>query len=521
MTTRPEAGRSRLPSGGARRPSPLIAALLSAIVPGLGHLYAGDRRRGWWFIGITAVVVVPAAVLFAMVFYVTGVDLALDLARPFFESPGLLIALLVVNGFTVAFRAGAVVDSFMYARGLDSSNRPLALFGFAFGMALILILTAIPHGWVGERNLALYDLLTHDFASDPNQGTTTTSTTTPAGTTTPGAANTTSTTTPPTTTTTTRPDPFAGEDRVNVLLLGSDAGPGRTGVRTDTMIVVSIDPESGWTAMFSIPRNFIMTPIPPDHPDHANWPGGLWGDPGNLVWGIYAYGLQHPELFEGPNTGGDAAKTIFGHLVGLDIDYFAMVNLQGFVDIIDALGGVDITVTRRIYDAEYPHEDGTLIEIEFLPGTHHMDGHNALAFARTRHDADDFDRMGRQRCVLEALAREADPISLLRELPSLVPAIEGSVITDIPVANFPDFLQLLSKVDTTQIVSMRFMPNAPEFAGTATSYVAYQVEGYNVPNAELIRRRVEIATTLPPLEAIEALGLEPLDLVCGVAADAG
>jgi anionic cell wall polymer biosynthesis LytR-Cps2A-Psr (LCP) family protein len=150
-----------------------------------------------------------------------------------------------------------------------------------------------------------------------------------------------------------------------------------------------------------------------------------------------------------------------------------------------------------------------------------MDGHNALAFARTRHDADDFDRMGRQRCVLEALAREADPISLLRELPSLVPAIEGSVITDIPVANFPDFLQLLSKVDTTQIVSMRFMPNAPEFAGTATSYVAYQVQGYNVPNAELIRRRVEIATTLPPLEAIEALGLEPLDLVCGVAADAG
>jgi LCP family protein required for cell wall assembly len=519
MTTRPGSGGPRLPSGKGRRPIPLIAALLSAVVPGLGHLYAGDRRRGWWCLGITGIFVVPAAVLFAMVFYVR-VDLALDLARPFFENPGLLIALLVVNGLLVAFRAATVVDSFIYARNLAPDNRPLALFGLSFGVALILIVTAIPHGWVGERNLALYDLLTHDFATDPNQVTTTTSTPIPttSQTTVPGAT-TTSTTTPPTTTTT-LPDPFAGEGRVNVLLLGSDAGPGRTGVRTDTMIVVSIDPETGWTSMFSIPRNFIRTPIPPDHPAHSEWADGLWGDPGNLVWGIYAYGLQNPELFEGANTGGDAAKTIFGHLVGLEIDYFAMVNLRGFVDMIDALGGVEIHVTRRIFDAEYPHEDGYLIEVEFLPGTYRMNGHDALAFARTRHDADDFDRMGRQRCVLEALAREADPVSLLRELPSLVPAIESSVITDIPVARFPDFLSLLAKVDTEEIVSMRFIPNAPEFAGTSTSYVAYQVEGYNVPNVDLIRERVQIATTLPPLEAVEALNLQPLDEVCGVP-DAG
>ncbi|MEX1208072.1 MAG: LCP family protein [Acidimicrobiia bacterium] len=517
MTTRPGPGGRPLPSPRGHRPKPLVAALLSAVVPGLGHLYAGDRKRGWWCIGITAVFVVPAAVLFALVFYVTGVDLALDLARPFFESPSLLLALLAVNFILVAFRAAAVVDSFMYARNLAPDDRPITLFGLSFGVAVILIVTAIPHGWVGERNLALHDLLTHDFTTDPNQVTTTAvvPTTTIPATTIPGAT-TTSTTTPPTTTTTTRPDPFDGEDRVNVLLLGSDAGPGRTGVRTDTMIVVSIDPETGWTAMFSIPRNFVRTPIPADHPAYSEWPDGLWGDPSNLVWGIYAYGLQNPALFDGANTGGDAAKTIFGHLVGLEIDYFAMVNLHGFVDMIDALGGVEIHVTRRIYDAEYPHEDGYLIEIEFLPGTYRMNGHDALAFARTRHDADDFDRMGRQRCVLEALAREADPVSLLRELPSLVPAIESSVITDIPVARFPDFLSLLAKVDTEQIVSMRFIPNAPEFAGTTTSYVAYQVEGYNVPNVDLIRDRVQIATTLPPLEAAEALNLQPLDEVCGV-----
>jgi len=512
MTNRQGIGEGRTPPRRGRRPIPLVAAALTAVIPGLGHLYAGDRRRGWWLIGITGAVVIPSAFLFAMVFYVTGVDLALDLARPFFEHPGLLVALLAINGLLVAFRAAAVVDAFMFARGLRTAPGPWGLFGLTAGMALILIATAIPHGWVGERNLALYDLLTHDFTTDPGQSTTTTSSTTPPSTV-PGST-TTSTTTPPTTTTTTRPDPFEGEDRVNVLLLGSDAGPGRTGVRTDTMIVVSIDPETGWTAMFSIPRNFIRLPIPQGHPDRANWPDGLWGDPGNLVWAVYAYGLAHPELYDGPNSGGTAAKTIFGNLVGLEVDYFAMVNLHGFVDIVDALGGVDVTVTRRIYDAEYPHEDGYLIEIEFLPGTYHFDGHQALAFARTRHDADDFDRMGRQRCVLEALAREADPVSLLRQLPDLVPAIERSVITDIPVARFPDFLELLSRMNTDEIVSMRFMPNAPEFTGTATSYVAYQVSGYNVPNVDLIRQRVEIATTQPPLEAIAELNLQPLDEVC-------
>ena len=176
MTNRQGTGRGRVPPRGGRRPLPLVAALLSAFVPGLGHLYAGDRRRGWWLVGITACLVIPAAVLFAMVFYVTGVDLALDLARPFFEHPGLLVVLLFVNGLLVAFRAAVVVDSFMFARGLGPAGRPFGLPAMVGGLAVILIATAIPHGWVGERNLALYDLLTHDFTADPGQATTTTAT---------------------------------------------------------------------------------------------------------------------------------------------------------------------------------------------------------------------------------------------------------------------------------------------------------------------------------------------------------
>jgi LCP family protein required for cell wall assembly len=499
----------------------VIAATLSAVVPGLGQWYAGYRRRAFVYLAVTAGLVIPAAVLFVLVFYVTGIGLAVDLSRPFFRNPGLLLVLLVANGVLLVFRAVAVVDAFLLARrepGMLGVGTASAAVVVAVAMAFILFLTAVPHGWTGQRNLALYDLLTHDFETDPDQSTTTTSTTTPP-TTIPGETTTT-TAAPATTTTTTLPDVFAGTDRVNVLLLGSDAGVGRRGERTDTMIVVSVDPVTGHTAMFGIPRNIIRLPIPEGHPAHGEWADGLFGDPDTLAWAVYSYGREHPELFQGKNTGGDAAKTILGHLLGLRIHYFALVDLQGFVTMIDAIGGVEITVTRHIYDPVYPHEDGSTVVVEFLPGTYRMSGHDALAFARTRRQTDDYDRMGRQRCVLEALARQADPVTLLRAFPSLVPSIIASVLTDIPMANIPDFIDLLGKVDTTEIVSLRIMPGAPEFEGTGLSYIAYTVQGYGVPNVDLIRERVAMATTLPPLEAIEALDLQPLDEVCGVGADA-
>ena len=502
-------------------PHPLVAAVLSAVIPGLGQIAAGRRKRGWWFIAITAAFVMPVLILFLMVFYVTGVDLAIDLSRPFFSHPGLLLLLLAANAAALAFRVAAAMDAYQVA----AAGRPTGFVGTTVAaalMTLVLLFTALPHIWIGERNLVLYDALTYDYSRDPNQSTTTLVATT---TSVPGTATTTlpagpTTTTLAATTTTTQPDPFAEGDRVNILLLGSDAGEGRTGVRTDTMIVISVDPETGWTAMFSVPRNFIKLPIPEEHPAHSLWADGAWGDPGNLAWGIYAYGLANPHLFNGPNTGGDAAKVILGGLLGIDVDYFALVHLDGFVAIVDALGGVELTVTTRIHDPEYTHPGLGPYPVDFAPGTYLMNGIDALAFARSRVQTDDFTRMGRQRCILESLARQSEPVELLRELPNLVPAIQQSVITDVPIALIPDFLDLLSIADLENIVSIRVMPNAPEFAGTSQSYVAYRISGYNVPNVPLIQERVQIALTLPPAEAIVALNLQPLGDQCAPEADA-
>jgi len=481
------------------------------------------------FLAITLAVGVPVIALTVVVFYIEGMDLAVDLARPFFEHPPLLLVLLAVNGLMLLFRLFAVIDAFLLAvRGAPVQRDTGGVSPWAIaGVVLILVAVALPHVWVARRNLALYDLFTYDFTADPAQVTMTVPVTTvPEPTTTAGtevsittsATTTTSTTTTSTTTTstttTTMPDPFDGVGRVNVLLVGGESGVGRTGIRTDRMIVVSIDPQTGATATFSVPRNIVQLPIPEGIPAYDSF--GCNCFPG-LANEIYQYGLANPGEFPGgPNTGGNASKTILGNLLGLEIHYFALVDLQGFVDVIDALGGVTITVTERVYDATYPHEDGTEEVIDIQPGTYDMDGHLALAYARSRRTSDDYNRMGRQRCVIEAVAEQSDPIGLLRQLPDLVPTIQGSVVTDIPVADIPDFLDLLDRADLEIIPSVRFIWLAPELAGTQASYVTgWTSDRYPIPNVDLIRETVATAVSLPPEEAIEVLNLQPIEEICG------
>jgi LCP family protein required for cell wall assembly len=473
-------------------PHPLVAAALSAVIPGLGQLAAGFRRRGWWFVAITALFVLPAVVLFLMVFYVEGIDLAIDISRPFFEHPGLLLALLAANVTALAFRVMTAVDAYLLAGG--SANRAFVSTAVgAFGLTLILFLTAVPR--VIGSAMSCSTALTYDYATDPNQATTTT---TPAPTTTTDGTSTTidpgpTTTTLAATTTTTQPDPFAEGPR-ECPAPRQRRRHRRTGMRTDTMIVVSVDPETGWTAMFSIPAT--SSSCRSTRPPHIHC--GRMGVGDRPTWpGAYTrLRISQPAALHRPNTGGDAAKVILGNLLGLDVDYFAMVDLQGFADVVDALGGVDITVTTRLYDPAYtiPARNPG----DRLPPATITWGSGCLAYARSRTQSDDFNRMGRQRCVLEALARQSDPVELLRELPSLVPAIQASVITDIPIAQIPDFLDLLAVADLQHIVSIRLMPNAPEFAGTASSYVAYRISGYNVPNVPLIHERVDIARPCLP-----------------------
>jgi LCP family protein required for cell wall assembly len=310
--------------------------------------------------------------------------------------------------------------------------------------------------------------------------------------------------TPPATTTTGAPEPaiWDGLDRLNVLLLGGDAGVGRTGIRTDTMMVVSLDPETGNTAMFGIPRNFARVPLPEGQ--------GVWDCQcfPRLLNDLYIEGIQRPEAFPGPGDPGvNAIKGGIGELLGIPIHYFALVTLESFVGIVDAVGGVEIDVQFRIVDEIYPHEDGVTIEsIVIEPGVQTLDGHLALAYARIRRHADDYARMNRQRCVLEAIVEQSNPAELLLAYPRIASVLEDTLLTDIPISRLPDFIDLLPKIDTERITTIRFIP--PTYVGGVDEF------GRNIPDVDRIRNDVQMAINLEPEAAIAALGIQALDDAC-------
>lgn len=298
-----------------------------------------------------------------------------------------------------------------------------------------------------------------------------------------------------------------------MALLGGDAGPGRSGIRTDTMIVASIEPDTGRTVLFSIPRNQTRWPIPPGFPAAAEWDCACFPYAMNA---LYAYARNRPELFgDGPNPGGTAVKAVLGEGLGLTIDHYIVVDMLGFVQLIDVFGGIDIYVTKPVFDPEHEHPDGTTTDVWVPVGQHHFDGKTALAYARARRQDSDYHRMDRQRCVLEALVDEADPLSLLMRFTKFADIIEESLRTDIPVGRFPDFLELLRIIDTDSIVSVRFVPGAPELAGTGLSYVdGVNSVGYWRPNLDLIRETVRTALTMEPYDALAELNLDSLEDAC-------
>ncbi len=464
----------------SKRYRPIVAAGFSLILPGWGQIYSGRRRIGYGMLLLTTGVVMST-----LIFLSKG---KLYLAKLSVD-PEILLTALVSNALLLMYRVFAVVDAFLGAR---AGTSPIGWWRLTAFAGLVVAVFA-PHAFVARRQLAAHDLLTTVFASSPQASTPAPSQ--PIGT---GENGSTATSTAA----------FAsplweGRERLNILLLGGDAGVGRRDLRTDTMIVVSIDPLTGWAAMFSTPRNFVEVPLP----DGV----GRWADcncyPGYLN-DLYDRGLRYPDVFPGgPNTGANAIKAGLSAMMQIDIHNYALVNLEGFVALIDALGGVTITVTEEVYDSEYPHEDGTTEVIDIKEGTHDMDGHLALAYARSRRMSDDYNRMGRQRCVLEAVLEQSDATELLVNFPKLAEVIKDSMETDIPVDLLPDLIELASIVDTEQIVSVRFIP---------PRYVAGRNEsGFPIPSLDEIRRVVAGVMELPPAEAIAKYNLPTLDDACG------
>ncbi len=290
-----------------------------------------------------------------------------------------------------------------------------------------------------------------------------------------------------------------GDGKTTILLMGGDAGPQRIGLRTDSMMVASIDRETGRAALFGVPRNLVNTPLPEPYADL--FVCGCWE---SLLNELYLFAEANPDLFGGgSHVGGRVMMDTIEFLLGLDIDYYALVDLPGFVRVIDAIGGVtiDVPVQETVLLSPAFESDGW--QQYFIPvGRQHLDGRTALAYARTREDAGDYERMARQRCIIGALARQADVGNLLFNYPDIVGDVEGAVVTNVPLDRLPDLIELLGEVDFGSLYTVGF---------TTTEYMAgYAGEPYYpVPSQELISQTVDAVFAAPPETVAGSYGTLP------------
>lgn len=258
-------------------------------------------------------------------------------------------------------------------------------------------------------------------------------------------------------------DPIDG--RYNLLLLGGDAGKHRVGLRPDSISVVSIDAATGAATVIGIPRNLQHIQFVEDSPLYGPFPNGYDCGVDCLVSYLYTYGEEHPDLYpnaesEHSNPGIEAMRDAIGGVVGLQLQYYVLIDMEGFSDLIDALGGIDIDSTGRypLGGEEDVNHEPINVDGWIEPGEQHMDGHTALWYARARHGTTDYDRMKRQRQVQEAILTQFDPANILTKFEAVATAGAQVVKTDIPKEMLSGFVTLASKTRALEITKLELSP---------------------------------------------------------------
>ncbi len=282
-------------------------------------------------------------------------------------------------------------------------------------------------------------------------------------------------------------DPWAEFDRVNVMLVGADSGPDRTGVRTDSMMLASIDTRTGDTVLFGLPRNLERVPFPAHSPLARIWPAGFRCAQDCLLNDVWMQGEQHRELYPGdPMPGVTALNEAVTGVTGLTPDYDIVVNMASFTALVDAMGGVDITVRDRV-PIGGKVSNGRIVPgsihgwIE--PGRQHLDGYHAMWFARGRATTDDFDRMRRQRCMVGALVKQINPAKMLERYPAIAQVAKDNIYTNIPQEHLAAWAELATRMQQGEIRSLPFSNKIVQVGN---------------PDFELIQRMVQEAISNDP-----------------------
>ena len=417
--------------------------LMSAALPGSGHLITGHRRAG---------------MAIMRTFFVL-VGLALIAAAVAYFSPATVASLAVRTSWLSAIRWGALAigvawvlvilsAAFMGQPGkVNRSGRVWAVLLTAALCAAVAI-PAMRVSQYADTTAVVIDEVFKEYSPGP------------------GAAGASA-----------AQEMAFSDGRVNIMLVGSDSGPDRVGVRADTVIVASVNAKTGRTILFSLPRNMQRIPFPAGSVMAEEFPRGFVC-PGDacLLNAINTWATEqaaaNPALFAGdPDPGMTALRGGVGTALGLDIDYYALVNLEGFEKIIDALGGVTIRVDKRLPIGGIDAAGRSVKPSGYIePGLQRLNGFNALWYARSRAGSDDYTRVARQRCLIGAVVREADPTNVLINYQRVLNSTPGAVDTDIPRDTLPALVKVGFRVKSQPVESLAFVPpvvpdtSRPDFA---------------------------------------------------------
>lgn len=402
----------QLTVAGAKR-SPSIAVLLSFLWPGLGQLYQGRRRTAALY-GLPlfgALVVLVAQVLGGLEGFVANL---LD--------PTVALTLVILVALLGIWRLLAMGDALVAPRGSTRSARRLSVPLFVALSAVVIL----SHAWVGAVTWAFYDAGTRIFvgAAGPDASP-------PASSPDPSDNSIDFQATP-------FPTPPTASKRITILVTGIDSGNGRNHALTDTIMLVSVDPDTGKVAMLSFPRDISNFEL---------YGGGTYS---GKINSLMTYARLHPDQF--PDGGLPTLAKQVGYLAGVPVQYFAAINLDGFRKMIDVVGGVDVVNPRAINDPSYDWFDGTR-GFSLAAGPVHLDGRIGLAYVRSRYGAgdNDFTRAARQQQVLGALRSRILQPDVLARLPDLLDAMGSSVRTNYPVDRVRELIAIAGRVsdDTT------------------------------------------------------------------------
>lgn len=250
--------------------------------------------------------------------------------------------------------------------------------------------------------------------------------------------------------------PHAG--RYNVLLLGGDSGKGRNGLRPDSLTLASIDSETGRTVLIGLPRNLQDVPFPEGTVMHDKFPHGM-NCAGCELNSVNTWANDHKDLFPKPEKGErpvgiQATVDAVSAITGLDVNYYAMVNLEGFSELVDAVGGVTINVKEKTAIGGI----GSPIRGYLPEGKRSLTGDETLWYARSRVENDDWSRMGRQKCVMSAMLHQLSPEKVLLNAQAIAKSSSALMTTDIPAAQLGSFMDLALKARRQKVSTLSLVP---------------------------------------------------------------